>query len=71
VGQQQVPVEDVLRKEQYRQISDALARAGQSRVRLPLDQYLDLCRQYAPPSPRSTARRGSHRAPSHRGGGQA
>jgi len=46
VGQQQVPVEDVLRKEQYRQISDALARAGQSRVRLPLDQYLDLCRQH-------------------------
>jgi hypothetical protein len=44
------PLEDVLRKAQYRQVTDALERDG-SRVRVSVAEYLDLCKQYAPPSP--------------------
>lgn len=39
------PLEDVLRKAQYRQVTDALERDG-SRVRVSVAEYLDLCKQY-------------------------
>jgi hypothetical protein len=44
------PLEDVLRKAQYRQVTDALEREG-SRVRISLTEYLDLCKRYAIPPP--------------------